>query len=293
MRTLGIDIGGKTVKYALTKASDISEKGFIPTPKTFDSLCSSVNEILSSFDADVAGIGVPGLVSGGRILNAPNLGIKDAEFLSALKAKRIALINDAEAAMTAEAAFGAARTKKYAVLISIGTGIGGAILSEGKIYRGNGGAAEIGHMLSYGSTRCSCGGDGCFETVASASALEKKYLSVTGTSLSAEDIFLLSDNGDKTAKELISGYIVTLGNGILSLANILRPEIFILSGGISKRKDLLTEPLKAYAEAHNYGYSGAPAFDIVPARFTADAGIIGAAEYARTCFAASAKRRAK
>lgn len=284
MKILGIDVGGKSIKYGIVASSTVSQQRATATPDTAEKIKDVINDIIKTYDADAVGIGIPGLVKDGVILNAPNLEIKNTEFLGLIKAKNAVLINDADAAMVAEAAFGVARDTRYAVLLTIGTGIGGAILIDGKLYRGNGGAAEFGHMRIQGKNRCNCGLYGCFETLASATALEKKYFKYTNIDLSAKRIFEAADNGDPKAIKITREYIKILGKGILNIANILRPEKFILAGGISERKELLTKPLETYVAEHNYGYSGAPSFDITTARFTSAAGIIGAAEYARTCF---------
>ncbi len=284
MNITGIDIGGYTIKHGIVEKDKLIINGQTETPRSYGELISVVNDIISDYNSDVVGIGIPGLVKDGIILNAPNLGIRQAPFLKSIKAEKAVLINDAEAAMVAESAYGVAKGVKYAVLMTIGTGIGGAILIDGKLYNGNGGAAEFGHILSYGAAYCGCGMRGCFETAASASALEKQYEKLEHVTISAKQIFELADRGDESAVRLVDSYIKTLAKGILSIANILRPELVILGGGMSERKDELLEPLKIIFESREYGYPGAPSFEIATARFTSTAGIIGAAEHARVCF---------
>lgn len=282
MSCLGIDIGGKTVKFGLCEGETILQKDAVKTPSDFLALTKLIREVVNSFEARAVGIGVPGMVKDGMILNAPNLHLRSCDFLGALSLfPDPVLINDAEAALVAEAAFGGAKGIKNAVLLTIGTGIGGAILIDGKPYVGSGGAAEIGHMKTHRGGRCACGLCGCFETEASATAIERDYFIKSNTEKTARQIFELAESGDATAKKVVSRFISRLGDGILSLANILRPQRFILGGGVSSANRLLLSPLEKYVRKRDYGYSGAPEFDLVTARFTSDSGVIGAAEYAR------------
>ena len=169
--------------------------------------------------------------------------------------------NDANCAALAESVTGAAEDIDYSVLIRIGTGIGGGIIINNKIYSGfNYAGAELGHMvISMNGEKCTCGRNGCWEAYASATALVKQIKkaaeknknslinSLVGgdySKLTEATVFEASKKGDQTAKDVIAQYVTYLAEGIVNITNILQPEVIIIGGEISKEGEALLKPLK-------------------------------------------------
>ena len=245
------------------------------------------------------GIAVPGGVdaASGEILFTPNIplsGINICEILSAkLAGKPVLLANDANAAALAEARVGAARGAKDAVMITLGTGVGGGIVTDGKIYTGfNGLAAELGHfVIQKDGVPCGCGRRGCFEAYASATALirmtkeelDRCFVSGEGTlmaeshKLNARVAFDAYRAGDAAAKRVIETYIGYLASGIASLINIFQPEVFIIGGGVSNEKQFLLDLLLPRIDAEDFAKNAKKRTRVVIATCGNDAGIIGAA----------------
>ncbi len=178
-------------------------------------------------------------------------------------------------------------------MITLGTGVGGGIVIDGKLYEGTDGkGAELGHTsLIYNGLPCSCGRKGCLEMYASATALirqTKEAMKNDKNSLLWNEVKILDDvngktvfdaakKGDKTSEAVIDQYVSYLGEGLLNMCNIFRPECIVLSGGIAKQGKLLTDKLTKYMEAQGYGYPYAPKTEIAIANLGYNSGIIGAA----------------
>ena len=185
------------------------------------------------------------------------------------------------------------------MLITIGTGIGGGIILGGKLFEGfRSAGAEIGHMVTHQNGKlCSCGRRGCYEVYASARAL----IAITHENMQAEltskmwefaktldDVdgrtaFDALRAGDATAEKVIREFVANLGEGILNLAAILRPQAFILGGGISAEKETLLKPLRDYVYPRLYVSEYYAPLDIRCAELGNDAGLYGAAQYAYDC----------
>lgn len=203
------------------------------------------------------------------------------------------LCRDANAAALAEARVGAARGAKDAVMITLGTGVGGGIVTDGKIYTGfNGLAAELGHfVIQKDGVPCGCGRRGCFEAYASATALirmtkeelDRCFVSGEGTlmaesrKLNARVAFDTYRAGDAAAKRVIETYIGYLASGIASLINIFQPEVFIIGGGVSNEKQFLLDLLLPRIDAEDFAKNAKKRTRVVIATCGNDAGIIGAA----------------
>ena len=249
-------------------------------------------------DISSIGIAVPGGVDEktGVICFTPNIpftGLNIINFLSKkFTGKRIKVINDANAALVAERKFGSIKKHKNVVMITLGTGIGGAVLLNNKIITGiNGMAGELGHMVIHkNGIKCSCGRKGCFEVYASASALVKntnkelkKYNKDISSSLinkiniNAKDIFDAYKNGDLLAKKMIYKYVKDLSNGITSLINIFQPEVFLIGGGISEQQETLINLIRPHVDKSVYSHSVMIQTKLLTASCGNDAGIIGAA----------------
>ena len=308
---LAIDIGGTSMKGALVdRQGHLSSRFVVPVvpgeeqESALDRLIASAKESLQSLSEGdrVIGIGcgVPGGINTftGVCDYASNLGWKNlpvARILSDKLSLPCKIDNDANAAMLGEIQFGQEKAYRNAILLTLGTGIGGGIFVNGQLYVGNEGkGAEIGHMVIVaGGIPCPCGRKGCFETYASATALTreaKKAIEAHPESLMAEEVrkgvkidaalpFECAKKGDEVAQQVVDQYIEYLGVGCLNLIDIFRPEVIVLSGGVSKQSENLRQPLERYLERFGYGFGvdKAPKVDIKISRLGADIGIYGAA----------------
>lgn len=308
---LAIDIGGTSMKGALVdRQGHLSSRFVVPVvpgeeqESALDRLIASAKESLQSLSEGdrVIGIGcgVPGGINTftGVCDYASNLGWKNlpvARILSDKLSLPCKIDNDANAAMLGEIQFGQEKAYRNAILLTLGTGIGGGIFVNGQLYVGNEGkGAEIGHMVIVaGGIPCPCGRKGCFETYASATALTreaKKAVEAHPESLMAEEVrkgvkidaalpFECAKKGDEVAQHVVDQYIEYLGVGCLNLIDIFRPEVVVLSGGVSKQGENLRQPLERYLEKFGYGFGvdKAPKVDIKISRLGADIGIYGAA----------------
>ncbi len=311
---IGIDLGGTSAKAGLfSPEGKLTFKGSIPTRKedgflgTIEKLYSLVTSICNSADIplkkiEAIGIGSPGVVdnSNGNILNWSNFDWKNVPLKSALENRtgcKVFVINDANSAAYGEAKCGAAKAYKDSIFITLGTGVGGGIIIDGKLFEGHRGAgAEIGHMsINTEGITCTCGRKGCFEAYASATALirdTKRAMNANKKSLlwskvaTIEDVdgrtaFDASKEGDEVAQLVVSDYIRYLGNGIINLVNVLRPEAIILGGGVCNEGDYLLKPLKEYIYKNIYVSQDTIPLQIAVAELKNDAGIYGAAAFAR------------
>ena len=178
-------------------------------------------------------------------------------------------------------------------MITLGTGLGGGFILNGKPYGGGGMAGEIGHMvIRQGGAPCSCGRRGCWEAYCSATGLirrtreamaahkESKLWALAENeeaNVNGKVILAAYDAGDETAVQVVNTYVHYLCVGVTSIINIFQPEVLCLGGGISRRSDVLVEPIRAFNAAHGYGRSCPKQPRIMSAELFGDAGIIGAA----------------
>ncbi len=304
MYCIGIDIGGTTIKIGV-----VDEKPEIifrrdvktTTPFKIEELAKTTLDLLSSNGIkkeEVKGVvvGCPGLIDteGGEIHICSVLELRDYPFVKnfeKLTGFPTQIYNDANLATIAEVKFGQGKGCKHAVMLTLGTGVGGGIVADGKLYIGNKGmGAEIGHFMSepYGE-QCSCGRRGCFEKYASASALVRQMrqamqndenCSVWQQVSSIDDvdgkiIFQEYNKGDKTTIAVVEKYIEYLSEGILTLMNVFRPQVVLLGGGISNWGNFLANKITQYCEKFEYGYKNSPKVAIKIATLKNDAGILG------------------
>ena len=201
----------------------------------------------------------------------------------------VKIVNDASSAALGEAKFGSGKNYENIVMITLGTGVGGGIIIDGKLYDGLGGTgAQLGHsVIRYNGRQCGCGRRGCLEAYASATALIKpaniqkakhpKSKLNQIRDIEAKDVFELAREGDALAKKLVKEYITYLSEGLLNLCNEFRPDIILLSGGVANEGDYLVSRIEKYMKRHNYGYVNAPRVPVTLASLGYDSGKIGAA----------------
>lgn len=304
---IGIDAGGTTIKLGLVdEQQTITRTLDIPTAYAFEQavqdIAAAVKTLLSQAgkalgDVPFIGIGVPSTVrpDTGRVVLANNTGWVDApmkERLEELLKTPVRIANDADCAIAAEAAAGAAKGQKNVLMVTLGTGVGGAMLLNGHLFSGcDGMGMEVGHMPLYADGRpCTCGAEGCLEAYASATGLialgmeeaQKQPDSALAKAARSGDvdgkiIFDLAQSGDEAALLVVDTYSKWLAQGLGGLVNIFRPDLVLLGGGISHAGDFLFDRVKALLPHFILAYDeiGGPA--LAPAQLGNPAGILGAA----------------
>ncbi len=310
MYRIGIDLGGTNIAAGLVEQHlKIADKLSVKTkaPRSAESMIADMVQMAQTLlernhlgwqDVTSVGVGVPCTAKqeNGHMEDANNLGFDDEPFLTLLAEKipvPVYFDNDANAA-----AWGEYRTGGYPedsfVMVTIGTGIGGGIILNGRLWAGiNGAAAEFGHMtIDYQGAPCNCGRRGCFETMASANALiaqareqmlrhpESLLWHLCGGSMDnveAKTVFDGAAAGDETARKLLDTYTDYLAEGVANIINILQPAVICIGGGVSRAGEALLLPLREKAARHIYSGNSKRNTEIVPAKLDNDAGIIGAA----------------
>ncbi len=293
MRAIGIDIGGTSVKAGrisggVTERFEERPSPARAAPDVMITLLADLASGLRAGEKLPIGVGCAGLVdhARGRVRTSPNLPgwtneVPLADRLEEVLGSRPLVLNDANAFVLAESRLGAAEGARTVVGLTMGTGVGGGLVLDGRIWTGcNGAAGEIGHMpLVVDGPLCACGARGCLEALIGTRAILDRYQAMTGSGaseLSPRDIAERAERGD-------AGAILTwretgrfLGLALVGLTHLLDPELFIIGGGISRAADLI---LPAAREALRDGVMLPPALvpPVVPARLGPDAGWIGAA----------------
>lgn len=307
---IGIDLGGTGIKIGLLDTSyEILIQDSVPTgaerpyQEVIKDMGNTALKLMQEKGFHMenclgAGIGSPGTVDSknGVVLYSNNIRwdhVPLAEELSKYLPVPIYANNDANCAALGEVKKGAAKGYQNAVFFTLGTGVGGGIVIDGKIFEGgHPGGAEIGHMVLHRNGRkCTCGRAGCLEAYASATALIKEAKRVAlekkdskllelcqgeVEKMNAKIPFDAAEAGDSFAKELIEDYIGFLGEGIVDMVNVFRPDIVVLGGGVCAQKEKLTSPLQAQVEKECFGGDMGYIPKIVTALNGNDAGIIGA-----------------
>ncbi|MDT0442171.1 MULTISPECIES: ROK family glucokinase [unclassified Streptomyces] len=311
--TVGIDIGGTKVMAGVVDADGtVLERVRTETPEKSkspkvveDTITELVLDLSDRHDVHAVGIGAAGWVDAdrSRVLFAPHLAWRNEPLRDALAARLVVPImvdNDANTAAWGEWRFGAGRGADHLVMITLGTGIGGAILEGGRVKRGTYGVAgEFGHMqVVPAGHRCPCGNRGCWEQYSSGNALvrEARELAVADSpvahhlldrvggqtrDITGPLITELARAGDPMCVELLEDIGRWLGIGIANLAAALDPARFVIGGGVSEADDLLIGPAREAFRRHLTGRGYRPEAEIVRARLGTDAGMVGAADLAR------------
>jgi glucokinase len=306
--TIGIDLGGTNLRVALVaRDGEILSEEQAPTPDTFDELVGTMAEKvrgLTSSDAVTAtGVGTAGMVDfEGTVHYAPNIPmLRRAPLGKALRETLgvpVVVDNDANAAAWGEVCHGAARGCRHALLITLGTGVGGGIILDGGIYRGaHGFAAEVGHwQLDPAGPPCACGEPGHWEAAASGTALgnlgrtraaEGRAPNVLARAdgqvdeITGHHVGDAAEAGEGDGLAILEEYAGFVALGFVGLANIFDPEVIVVSGGLVALGDLLLEPIRAAFDHHLEGADYRPAVRVVPAELGSRAGVVGAAALAR------------
>ena len=304
---IGIDLGGTFIKGGIVddignilvsdKVPTEREKGADRVALNIANLCKTLLGQVNMTAGDIVGIGmgVPGMIDSvkGEVVYSNNLSWEHffiAESVETLTALPVKIANDANVAALGETKFGCGKDYQNTVMLTLGTGVGGGIIINGKLFEGNHSAgAELGHsVIVAGGEQCTCGRKGCLEAYASARALirDTKHTmqadknskmwqigsidNVTGkTAFDYKDV-------DESAKKVVENYIEKLGVGITNLANEFRPEAVILGGGVCAQGDNLIKPLQEFVNREIFAGGKGPQVKILTATLGNSAGVLGA-----------------
>lgn len=308
---IGIDLGGTNIVSGVVDESyQILSTASTPTnlPRDAREIVKDMVMVtkeaikkagLSIEDITSIGVGVPGTANkeSGLVEYANNLGFYNEPLLELMKEhfdKPIYFDNDANVAAYGEYLAGCGRGTKSLVMVTLGTGVGGGIVLNDRIYTGsNYAGGELGHIsIKFDGKECNCGRKGCFEVYGSATALiemtrdamekdpdSKMWDLCNGEKdkVEGKTVFDAINLSDSTAKEVLDNYIYYLSVGITDIINIFQPEVLCIGGGISKAGDMFLNPLKELIDKQVYTRNSANQTKIMIATLHNDAGIIGAA----------------
>lgn len=303
---IGVDLGGTNIVAGVVNENyEIVSKSSVKTnlPRSEQEIAADIIKVSKQAVADAGltmeqiewvGMGTPGIANSetGIIEYSNNLGFVNTPMVKYLEeglGKPAFIENDANAAAYGEYVAGAAKGAKNAVCITLGTGVGGGIVIDGKIYCGsNFGGAEIGHtVISVDGPQCTCGRKGCFEVFSSATGLirmtKEAIAENPDSSMASEEkisgrtAFNHMRKGDKAATEVVDKYIKYLAAGITNTINVFQPDVLCIGGGVCNEGDPLLVPMKEIVARENYTRNSPKNADIVIAKLGNDAGIIGAA----------------
>ena len=311
---IGIDVGGTSIKAgAVDEQGNILFKHSCPTgiergygPMIRDMARMGIEAVENSghtmADVKSIGIGIPGIMDQrtGVVPFCTNLRWRDVSILEEMKKYTdvpVYVDNDATVAGLAESVKGVSAGCKNSVFVTLGTGVGGGIILNGRVFAGSHGvASEIGHMVTVdGGEMCTCGKRGCWERYASASALirEGRQLcarkpgcalleSVGGdaAAVTAKSVMNLAKAGDPDCVALFNNYVHHLGVGLGNLINLYDPEVIVLGGGVSYAGEFLLDAVRRRLPEYVF-FKTMPYARVELARLTNDAGIIGAAMLGR------------
>ena len=303
----GIDLGGTTAKVGLfTTAGDLLEKWEVPTdssengvrilPNLAAAILGKMEEKgLTPDQVEGVGIGVPGPVQKSSVVpivcaNLGGWGQQDvaANLSALLKGLKVLVGNDANVAALGEIWMGAAKGCRSAVMVTLGTGVGGGVIVDGKVVEGaHGAGGEIGHITvnRHETACCGCGKRGCLEQYSSATGVVRcmKLLleenpntpcTLRGTDFAAKDVFDAARAGDPLAAKEVDQMTDLLGLALASIASTTDPEVFLVGGGVSRAGDVLFQPLAAHYK--EYAFKSCREIPIKQASLGNDAGIYGA-----------------
>jgi glucokinase len=307
---IGVDLGGtkalaglldrdqRVIRRARREAAELEQRALL------DAVVAVVEEVRAGVDPEpqAVGFGIPCLIDQreGKAVMAVNLPISDLPFRD-IMAERLGLPvfvdNDANVAALAEHRYGAARGTQHAVVLTVGTGVGGGLILDGEPYRGAiGSGAELGHtVIDFNGPRCqgNCPNRGCLEVMASGTALGREgraraeadpgstlgRVAASGREITGALITELAHDGDEQCRDLLAEIGRNLGVGLANFVNVFNPEVLVIGGGVVAAGDMLLEPARAEMTARALSPSKELA-RVVPAHFGNDAGMIGAAALA-------------
>lgn len=306
---IGIDLGGTAIKAGVVNEDNqVVFSHSCPTGDTFERVVADMAAAaetvaamagLKLTDFPCVGVGTPSCINPntGRLVFSNNTNWRDMplrEELEKYLPVPVFIGNDANCAIVGEAVAGAAKDCRSAIMLTLGTGVGGGVILDGKLFIGGDGmGAELGHTpVIHNGAMCTCGIPGCLEAYASVSALIQQAEAAMSTCpdsllhirakendgrLNGRIIFDCAHENDPTALAVIDRYEEYLANGIGGLINVFRPEIFLIGGGLSAQGDYLLEPLREKMKKYVFAYDIIGMPPLVKAALGNAAGTIGAA----------------
>lgn len=308
---VGIDLGGTNIKAGIVNEDQqivressiptLVERGALPIMEDMAALVERLLAEEGLTKEHVAGIGIgsPGMIdaASGTVVYSNNFNWENVPLGAYLEEKLglpVRVSNDANCAALGEVKAGAAKDCRNCVMITLGTGVGGGVVMEGRIFEGgHAGGAELGHTtLIAGGEPCTCGRNGCFEAYASATALirdTKRAAQANEKSMiwrlcdgdlekiDGKTVFDAMQTGDETARRVVKQYLTYLGEGIVNMVNIFRPDKVLLSGGVCNQGKNLTVPLQEYVQKNSFAKEKGYVPEIAIATLGNLAGILGAA----------------
>ncbi|MET0735868.1 MAG: ROK family glucokinase [Microbacterium sp.] len=307
MLKVGIDIGGTKIAGGVVDPDGrIVEKLRVDTPVDTTALAKAVidmaNHLIAAHDIAAVGVAAAGFIDRDRatVIHAPNIAWRNEPLKAILEAGigvPVTIENDADAAGWAEFRFGAGRDVEHMVMLTMGTGVGGAVVLDGELYRGGHGiAGELGHIrFTRDGLPCGCGQSGCLEQYASGRALQREANAIADDggigealaavraekgSLSGPAISRLVLAGDPGAIEALRRVATALGEACGGFQAVLDPELFVIGGGVAQLGDDLLTPVRLAYETSLPGYGDRPVAEFAIAQLGNDAGLIGAADLA-------------
>ena len=289
-RVIGLDLGGtKILAGVVERDGNVVRRAGRTTPvSSQDELLAALDETVEGLlgdDVAAIGFGIPSTVDqrAGRAVSSVNVPLADLDLRSRMADRfgvPVAVDNDANAAAVAEWQLGAARGARHVVLLTLGTGVGGGLILDGRPYRGStGAAAELGHIvIDLDGPPCAgrCTGRGHLETLASGRTADERAAELLGTGADGRQLVVAAAGGDTRARDALAEIGRRLGAALVSLVNIFDPEVVVLGGGFGEAGDMVFGPAREVLEAQALP----PARDlvaVVPAALGPDAGMIGAA----------------
>lgn len=309
MYNVGIDLGGTNIAVGIVnKEGEVLRKTSVPAraerpfDQIFADMAACIRKLLNETgikesEIESIGIGTPGCIDTekGILVFAGNFKYGKNVDYRAEMAKHfnipVYIGNDANVAALAEVRAGAAKGVKNAIMITLGTGVGGGIILDGKIFEGSYSAAgELGHIvLVSGGEQCTCGRKGCWEAYASVTALVRQTKAAMKANpdsimnktpldqVNGRTSFDAAKKGDPAALAVVDTYQEYITEGLADMVNIFSPEVLVIGGGISKEGDYLLDPIREKIRSRVFGIGLLPERKIVAAKLGNDAGLIGAA----------------
>ncbi len=310
MYRIGIDLGGTNIvagvvddNYNIVATAKCKTACPRPAEEIIADMARMAKEAaekagITMKDVRGVGVGSPGTCNKdtGIVERSNNLGFVNlpmCQMLEDLLGVKVDIENDANAAALGEFKAGAAKEANSCVCITLGTGVGGGVIIDGKIFAGaNFAGTELGHtVINVNGEPCSCGRKGCWEAYASATALvrqtrrameankDSKMWEIAGTldNVDGRTAFDAMRANDEAGKAVVDAYIYYIAVGLIDMVNIFQPDILCIGGGICKEGDTLLVPLKKYIEAERYSQHTVKQTELCVAELGNDAGIIGAA----------------
>jgi glucokinase len=306
LNAIGVDVGGTKIAAGVVSPSgdilnEVRYPSAGPRERLLSTIARAVNEVRDGFEVGGICLAVPGTVSTAenKIIDAPNLhaieGVPLKDELEERTGLSTTVENDANAAAWGEFRFGAGSEATHLVFITLGTGVGGGVVSHGVLLRGAQGAGgELGHItIQATGPRCGCGNHGCLEALASGTAIARRAREVASENpdsalgrlavermVLGEDVAELAREGDEAARSVLEETGRWLGIGLAGYVNVFNPEVIAVGGGAARAGELILEPARKEVRLRAMS-PGRDLVEIKPATLGARSGVLGAAALAR------------